>query len=239
MPDVWGRIYRDQWEGDPHPHLVERDDGHEHWIDDAALYFTAPRLEAEERAFRGLVGPALDLGCGPGSYAAYLQNHGLTVTAVDSSPLAVKIAGMQGCLDSRVMDLRQLDLDDGTFASIVVMGNTFGAYMTPETLPAHMEQLRKLVPDGGVLLTTTVDPLDTDEPVHLLYHERNRDRGRPPGLVRIRLSYREEQTDWFDLWLTTREEIEPIAAAAGWELENEDAEGPWRVRRFRAAPPSV
>lgn len=236
--DIWGRIYRDQWEGDPHPHVIERDDGHRHVIEDAAVYFTAPRLDAEKRAFRALEGPALDVACGPGSYAIHLQNHGLTVTAVDNSPRAVKIAGMRGCLDARVMDLRELELEDGGFASIVVMGNTFGAYMTPDTLPGHMARLRRLVQDGGVLLTSTVDPLDTHEPAHLLYHERNRERGRPPGLVRVRVSYREELTDWFDLWLTTRDEVEPIAAGAGWSLEEETPERQWRVRRFRAVPPA-
>ena len=134
------------------------------------------------------------------------------------------------------MDLRELELEDGAYASIVVLGNTFGAYMSPETLPAHLARLRRLVRDGGVLVTSTVNPLDTDDPAHLAYHQRNRERGRPPGLVTVRVSYREEQTDWFELWLTTREEIVPIAAAAGWFLEDEATERPWRVRRFRAVP---
>lgn len=234
--DIWGRIYRDHWEGDPHPHVIERDDGHRHVIEDASGYFTAPRLEAETRAFRGLEGPVLDVACGPGSYAVYLQNHGLTVTAVDNSPGAVRIAGTRGCLDARVMDLRDLDLEDGAYASIVVLGNTFGAYMSPETLPAHLARLRRVVRDGGVLVTSTVDPLDTDDPAHLAYHEHNRERGRPPGLITVRVSYREERTDWFEMWMTTGEEIVPIAAAAGWSLEDESSERQWRVRRFRAVP---
>lgn len=232
--DIWGRIYRDHWEGDPHPHVVERDDGREESFASAESYFRAPRLRAEQRAFAGLEGPVLDVGAGPGSYALYLQNHGLTVTAIDASPGAVKIAGTRGCLDARVMDLRELDLDRESFASIVVMGNTFGVHQTPETLGPHLARLRWLVRDGGTLLTASIDPLDTDDPSHLLYHERNRERGRPPGLLSVRVSYREEQTEWFDLWLTTRAEVEDVAATAGWELAHEASEGPWRVRRLDA-----
>ena len=232
--DIWGRIYRDHWERDPHPHVIERDDGREDRFESAAHYFEAPRSRAEAEAFRGLAGPALDVAAGPGSYAIYLQNHGLTVTAVDSSPLAVKIAGMRGCLDARVMDLRALDFDPASFESIVCMGNTFGAHQNPETLPVYLAKMRWLAADGATLVTSTIDPLDTDDPGHLRYHERNRERGRPPGLLSVRLSYREELTDWFDLWLTTRDEVEPIASVAGWELVHEAADGPWRVRRFTA-----
>lgn len=232
--DIWGRIYRDQWEGDEHPHVVERDDGREERFDSAAHYFEAPRLPAEHEALSRLAGPVLDVAAGPGSFAVYLQNHGLSVTAVDASPLAVKIAGMRGCLDARVMDLRDLDFDAGSFASIVMMGNSFGAHQDPDSLPGFLAGLRRLVSGDGALVTSTIDPLDTDDPGHLAYHERNRERGRPPGLLNVRLAYREELTDWFSLWLTTREEVEGIASAVGWELLHEFSGGAWRVRHFAA-----
>lgn len=234
MTDIWGRIYRDQWEGAPHPHVIERNDGREDTFESAAHYFEAPRLPAEDEALRRLAGPVLDVAAGPGSYAIYLQNHSLSVVAIDASPLAVKIAGMRGCLDARVMDLRKLDLEPGTFQSIVSMGNSFGAHQDPTSLAAYMQELRRLVVDGGVLVTSTIDPLDTEDPGHLAYHERNRERGRPPGLLSVRVGYREELTDWFNLWLTTRDEIVEVAAVAGWDLAHEAADGPWRVRRFAA-----
>lgn len=236
--DIWGRIYRDQWEGDPHPHVVERDDGRRDEIESAAQYFEAPRLDLEAKAFHGLAGPVLDVAAGPGSYAIHLQNHGLTVVAIDSSPLAIKIARLRGCLDAQVMDLRELEFPPASFESIIVMGNSFGAYQTPESLPGYLARLRGLTSDGGVLLTTTTDPLDTEDAGHLLYHARNRESGRPPGLTKIRLGYRELVSDWFHLWHTTRDEVGPIAASAGWDLEDEAAEGPWRVRRFRAVSPA-
>ena len=234
MTDIWGRIYRDQWEGAPHPMVIERNDGREDTFESGGRYFEAPRFPAEEDELGRLTGPVLDVAAGPGSYAVYLQNLGLSVVAIDASPLAVKIAGMRGCLDARVMDLRKLDFAPGSFGSIVSMGNTFGAHQDPDSLPAYMERLRGLVESDGVLVTSTIDPLDTDDPGHLAYHERNRERGRPPGLLSVRVGYREQLTDWFHLWLTTRDEIAAIASAAGWELEHEATDGPWRIRRFLA-----
>lgn len=234
MTDIWGRIYRDQWEGAPHPHVIERNDGRQDTFESASHYFEAPRLPAEREELGRLTGPVLDVAAGPGSYAIHLQNRGLSVVAIDASPLAVKIAGMRGCLDARVMDIRKLDLDPGTFGSIVSMGNSFGAHQDPASLPIYMEELRRLVDGDGVLVTSTIDPLDTDDPGHMAYHERNRERGRPPGLLSVRVRYREELTDWFHLWLTTRDEMEEIAPVAGWELVHEAADGPWRVRRFLA-----
>jgi len=232
--DVWGRVYRDQWEGAPHPHIVERNDGREDEFETAAHYFEAPRLPAEERELRRLDGPVLDVAAGPGSYAIYLQNHGLSVVAIDASPLAVRIAGMRGCLDARVMDLRDLDLDPGSFRSIVSMGNSFGAHQDPDSLPGYMTKLRLLVGDGGVLVTSTIDPFATEDPRHLAYHERNCERGRPPGLLSVRVRYREEVTDWLNLWLLTRDEVEAIGSTTGWRLAHEEADGAWRVRRFMA-----
>ena len=234
MTDVWGRIYRDQWEGAAHTHVVERNDGREETFESAGHYFEAPRFPAEEEELGRLSGPILDVAAGSGSYAIHLQNLGHSVVAIDASPLAVRIAGMRGCLDARVMDLRKLDFDPGTFGSIVSMGNTFGAHQDPESLPSYMKRLRRLVESDGVLVTSTIDPLDTDDAGHLAYHARNRERGRPPGLLSVRVGYREELTDWFHLWLTTREEIEAIAPAGGWELVHEASDGPWRIRRFAA-----
>jgi len=57
-----------------------------------------------------------------------------------------------------------------------------------------------------------------DNQVHLTYHERNRQRGRPPGLVTIRIGYQDEFDDWFDL-LMVGEEMREVIEPTGWMLE--------------------
>lgn len=77
--DVWGRTCADEWEGRSRPHYVERDDGLLHTFESAAAYFQAPRSEEERELLHRLEGPVLDLGCGPGSHALYLQERALEV----------------------------------------------------------------------------------------------------------------------------------------------------------------
>jgi hypothetical protein len=132
------------------------------------------------------------------------------------------------------MDMRSLDLPDASYESVVVMGNTFGVHDDDHSLRGFLAELRRITRDGGTLLTSTIDPLDTVDPAHLAYHEKNRSAGRPPGLVTVRLTYREAVSDWFPLWLTTRDEAEEAAEPAGWRLVEETAAGAWRVRRFIA-----
>ena len=84
--DLWGRIYLDHWRGQVYPHEFIRDDGKLHSVSSAASYFEAPRSLAEREALEALTGRALDLGCGPGSYARFLEERHVTVTAIDASP---------------------------------------------------------------------------------------------------------------------------------------------------------
>jgi len=233
--DVWGQIFRDHWAGHVEPHFIERDDGREETFESAAIYFEAPRSEAEKELLGRLDGPVLDLGAGAGSYTLYLQNQGLQVTAADSSPLAVEVCRSRGCEDVRVMDIRSLDLEPESFQSIIVMGNTLGAHQTPESLPQLLSALRRSVGPNGWLLCQLVDPLDTQDEAHLLYHQRNREGGSPPGLIKIRIEYKDLVDEWIDFWMPTDEELATAVEFSGWELLEEPRDGPYRVRLFQAS----
>jgi len=232
--DIWGHIFRDHWEGRVEPHFFERDDGREETFQSAAIYFEAPRSEAEEDLLDKLQGPVLDLGAGSGSYTLYLQRRGLQVMAADSSPLAVEVCRSRGCEDARVMDLRSLELEAEAYQSVIVMGNTLGVHQTPESLPQFLSALRRGVGPKGRLLCQLVDPLDTKDEANLSYHRRNRERGLPPGMVKLRIKYRDLVDDWITLWMPTDEELAVATAASGWELVEEPRDGPYRVRLFQA-----
>ena len=59
--DLWGQMYRNHWDGDPGPHLVERDDGNHTEFESAGDYFKAPRSEPERELLDALAGPVLDI----------------------------------------------------------------------------------------------------------------------------------------------------------------------------------
>lgn len=232
--DAWGAIFRDQWAGVAAGHQIERDDGRVDKFESAASYFTTPRFDVERELLARLEGPVLDLGCGPGSYALYLQNLGLQVTASDYSPGALDVCRARGCKDVLRNDLRKFRAAPGAFRSVIVMGNTLGAHQTPATFPAFLSELRSTVGAGGHLLFSMIDPLDTTDERHLAYRRRNLDQGLPPGLIRIRVRYGDLVEDWFSLWMLTADELESQTHATGWRIIEERRDGFWRLRLLEA-----
>lgn len=218
--DLWGRIYLDHWRDDPHPHAFVRDDGERNVVESAATYFEAPRWPAEGAACQTLHGRVLDLGCGPGSYTLFLEGRGLDVVAIDSSPGAIQVCVERGCRDPRVMDLRELRLEPRSFDALICMGNTLGINQSPKTLSPFLADLRRLLKPGGRLVVSGVDPLATTVPNRIRYHQQNRARGLPPALVRARLEYRGDLSDFWTLWIPTADELERAAVDAGWRIDS-------------------
>jgi hypothetical protein len=105
-----------------------------------------------------------------------------------------------------------------------------GAHQTPETLPELLLRLRATVGKGGLLLFTMIDPLDTADAAHLRYHRRNVQAGKPPGLIRMRIRYKDQIDQWMDLWMLTDDELNAAASLTGWTILKSRSSGPWRVR---------
>lgn len=227
--DLWGQIYLDHWRGDPHPHEFIRDDGKSTTVPDASACFAAPRSEVERAALATLEGRVLDLGCGAGSYTRFLEERGFDVTAIDASAGAVTVCQKRGCRDARLADMDSLAGVAGEFDAMICMGNTLGIGQSPRTLPQRLTSMRSLTVAGGKLLAHIRDPLTTTDPDHLTYHARNRERGVPAGLVRLRLSYRGQTGPWWELWMPTESELLPAAREAGWSARCLSHEGANRL----------
>jgi SAM-dependent methyltransferase len=227
--DVWGAIFRDQFAGLTARHELERDDGRVEVCESAAPYFEVPRSVAERELLDGLEGPVLDLGAGPGSYALYLQDRGIEVTAAEYSPGARQVCRERGCRHVASIDIRDVRIEPRTYRSVIVMGNTLGAHQTPETFAPLLQRLRAAVAPGGRLLFTMIDPLHSADPGHLRYHATNRNEGRPPGLIRMRVRYGDLTGDWGYLWMLTDEELQAAVGTSGWARVDERRSGPFRV----------
>ena len=229
--EPFGKAFMAYYRGEKASLLVRRDDGLE---DEDALegYFQEydDWLEVEKRALEWVKGRVLDVGCGPGRHLLWLQEKGFTVTGIDVSPLAVEVARLRGARDCRVMDARSLRFPPDSFETIIMMGNNFGIAGGVEGTREMLRGFHRITTEEGIIIATSRDPLDTDNPRHLAYHERNRQRGRPPGLVTIRFEFRGEVGPWFDLFLATPEEMAEIAASAGWGVKEvyRDESGRWR-----------
>src|SRR5262245_59812712 len=97
--DAYGELLLWQLEtGEAANEIVEREDGYIDTGSIAGMYFSPPRKwpKAELKAVNMAKGRVLDVGCGAGRHSLYLQEKGLDVTAIDTSPGAIKVAKKRG-----------------------------------------------------------------------------------------------------------------------------------------------
>ncbi len=220
---------------------IERDDGR---VDreDVSWYFTSSRdfPPHEQAALEFARGRVLDIGCGAGRHALYLQRRGLRVTAIDASPRIVELARARGVKDARGVDAcGALPFRDGEFDTVILFGNNLGICGTLPRFRRMLRELHRVTSPRGRILATTRQPSTTD-PAHRSYLRRNLERGRAIGQLRLRLVYRgkrgagassrredkepsasslrREDAPWFELLLLSPTDLMQIAAKEKWEL---------------------
>ena len=66
------------------------------------------------------------------------------------------------------------------------------------------------------IIAESCDPYQTNDPIHLAYHKRNKGRSRMAGQVRIRIRHKTYATSWFDYLLVSKDEMKQILAGTGW-----------------------
>ena len=111
------------------------------------------------------------------------------------------------------------------FDTFLLMGHNIALLEAPALAPEFLASLATISCPGATIVGTNRDPLATDDPVNLGYHQMNRDRGRPPGQLTIRIRWEHLATPWFDYWFLSPEDLAAVATSAGWELTDctEDA----------------
>jgi len=122
--DAFGEAYMAYLKGEPSNHYVERDDGNIRESDSAYYYFrTYDEWQPyEQQAIQEAKGRVLDIGLGAGRHALYIQEKGLKVVGIDTSPLAIQVSQRRGVKDARVMRLFDLDFPDDSFDTVLMLG---------------------------------------------------------------------------------------------------------------------
>ncbi|HUU21646.1 MAG TPA: class I SAM-dependent methyltransferase [Phycisphaerae bacterium] len=178
----------------------------------------------QKQAIRLARGKVLDVGCGAGRVALYLQSKGLEATGIDVSPRAVEVCRLRGLKKAEVLSITQLGPKFGVFDTIVMYGNNFGLFGSFRRARWLLRRFRNLTTPAGRIIAETNDPYGTGGPArpsrrcHLEYHKRNRKRGRMGGQVRIRARYLTYATPWFDYLMVSKDEMRRIVAGTGWKI---------------------
>lgn len=109
----------------------------------------APATSEEVDLLRGISGPVIDLGCGPGRLVVSLARAGVSVLGVDSSPTALALARQQGG------SVLEADLfgplpGEGRWATCLLFDGTIGIGGDPTRLLSRCQGLTG--PGGRVLV---------------------------------------------------------------------------------------
>jgi SAM-dependent methyltransferase len=219
--DAYGQEIWNCYKGNSTHEIVERDDG---LVDlgSALPYFAEyPDWPPHERtAIDRVRGPVLDIGCGAGRVALYLQRQGHKVFAIDNSPLAIRVARLRGVTSARVLDIRDVGVLKGPFASIVLYGNNFGLFGGPNRARRLLAAMHRITTPEAQIVAAVANPYRTTDAIHLDYLRRNRVRGRMSGQLRLRVRYQQYTGAWFDYLFASPEEIRAILVPTGWQLND-------------------
>lgn len=213
--DALGTALLDALAGKAAPVVIERDDG---FVDVDGTDYFGRLTEGEKWAIARATGRVLDVGAGAGRGALALQGRGQQVTALDVSAGAVEVCRRRGVRSVYHGTVRQAADDGlaGVFDSALLLGNNLGLLGSRENAVSFLTDLGRLIKPGGVVVGTIVDPYETSNPVHLAFHDRNRQLGRLPGQLTLRVRYQNLATAWFDWLSASSDELTALAAASGW-----------------------
>lgn len=112
-------------------------------------------LKYEKIALKESQGKVLDLGCGAGCHALYLQGKGYDVTAVEISKKSVKVAQKRGVVNVINEDWRNLSLKN--FDTVLVLMNGMGLAESPAELKAMFRKLKSFLSKSGCVLIDSTD----------------------------------------------------------------------------------
>jgi SAM-dependent methyltransferase len=219
--DTYGQEIMAFHQGRKVSEVVERDDG---YIADAmslSTYFSSydDWDPMEQQAISFVQGRILDVGCGAGRHALYLQKQGFTVLGIDISPLAIEVCRQRGLKNAEVTSIEDVAFPPDSFDTILMMGNNFGLFGNFEKARKLLNRFYTMTSEKALIITSSRDPYQTENPVHLQYHAHNMKNGRMGGQVRIRIRFGKNVGRWFNYLLVSQAEMTEILTNTGWKVK--------------------
>ncbi|WKW47228.1 methyltransferase domain-containing protein [Myroides sp. JBRI-B21084] len=159
-------------------------------------YKEMPNLE--QKALKLAKGNILDVGCGAGSHALYLQEIGLNVTAIDVSANAIETCKIRGVNNAIKTDILEID-STLKYDTILLLMNGTGIFGRLKNIDQYLTKLKDLLTEKGQILIDSSDLIymfDEDEDGGKwipLYHDYY-------GELIFNISYKGEKEEPFN-WL--------------------------------------
>jgi len=98
------------------------------------------------------------------------------------------------------------------------MGENLGLLESADGAHRFLADLAAMAGPGAHIVAHGADPHQTDDPAHVRYQQRNRELGRMPGQMTIRVRHRDLASPWFDYLLCSPGELAALLRSTSWEL---------------------
>lgn len=172
--------------------------------------------ELELNALELTKGHVLDVGAGAGCHALALQDRGLTVVAIDVSPLSVDVMMKSGVEDARLVNLYDEALNE-KFDTILMLMNGSGIIGKIANMSQFFARIDSLLAEGGQVLLDSSDLIflfeDEDGSVDIDL------AGDYYGEVDFTMQYKNIKGDTFDWLYIDFETLAFHAAENGFDAE--------------------
>lgn len=148
--------------------------------------------EIEQKALDLCRGKILDVGCGAGSHALYLQQEkNIQVKAIDVSEGAIEISKKRGVKNATCEDF--FELKNETFDTILMLMNGIGIVGELKNLNHFFEHSRSLLNKDGKIL------IDSSDLIYL-FEEEIEETETYYGELEFIISYKKQKANRFN-WL--------------------------------------
>jgi len=154
-------------------------------------------------------GKVLDIGAGAGSHALYLQEQGLAVTAIDISPLCVKIMHERGV--ARAIEGDIFSHEEGSYDTLLLLMNGIGLAGTIDGLKTLLFHLKGLLNRDGQILFDSSD-------IAYLY-EGNLPEQSYYGEIEYQYTYKKLKTEWFKWLYIDEHTLQQVATECGYLMD--------------------
>lgn len=154
-----------------------------------------PKLE--QKALQITRGKVLDVGCGAGSHALYLQKKGFDVTGIDISANAIEACRLRGLQHTIVQNI--LDFETSKkYDTILLLMNGTGIFGTLADISTHLKKLKSLLSEKGQIL------IDSSDIIYMFDQDEDGAYEIPAtgyyGELTFTIQYKSETEDFFP-WL--------------------------------------
>jgi SAM-dependent methyltransferase len=213
--EVWAHL-----RGEDAYEVLERDDGYVGLTGGPRVYFLPFEnwMPHQQHAMQFVTGRALDIGAGAGRIALHLQQQDVPVTAIDNSPLAIRVCKRRGVRDVRVLAMSEIETMGRVYDTLILGGGNFGLVETPKKARRALAALHRISSPGACLIAESVDPYHKDTPA-LLTHRKGANKAKQfAGQLKLRLRFRNFCSDWFQYLLVSKKEMAAVVDGTGWRI---------------------